>query len=85
MNEILDDKSSVSPCVILGTSEASSPAADSIDDLEDVTETEKEEIASEPATEKEARKDDGEVANTKEKDDVKPKIATSKRKKQTKS
>ena len=42
------------------------------------------EIVSEPTIEKEARKDDGEVANTKEKDDTKPKIAGSKRKKPTK-
>ena len=85
MNEILHDKPSLSPPVILDISVASSSAVESsTDDLEDMAEAEKDEIVSEPTIEKEARKDDGEVANTKEKDDAKPKIAGSKRKKPTK-
>ena len=81
MNEILHDKPSLSPPVILDISVASSSAVESsTDDLEDMAETEKDEIVGEHTIEKEARKDDGKVANAKEKDDAKPKIAGGKRK-----
>ena len=91
MNEVLHDKHSVTPPVILDTS----ASASTTDNLEELSETEKEEgITDETVSEKQSTKDygdgeakdDGKTAVVKKKDDdMKPKIAAGiKRKKQAK-
>jgi len=90
MNEVLHDKHSITPPVILDTS----ASASTTNDLEEVSEIEKEEdITDETVGDKNSTKDDvdreakdnGETAVVKKDDDMKPKITAGvKRKKQAK-
>ena len=89
MNAVLQDKHSVTSPVILDTS----ASALTTDNLEQLSETEKEEgLTDETASEKQSTKDDGEAKDDgetavvkKKDDDMNPKIATGiKRKKQAK-